>query len=156
MKYWYKFKNEIVFDHTPYTVTFNVRDKGTEQYQIEFREEKTPGLSNTANKSLLRTDQASHANSIPDSEKKVNTSEEKIQFSRKAEDVNAKNNSTKTKKWSEQATRFINKVIRGYGNKQSETEFLADLEKARQVYAQSVYQSHPDNSIPHSSEKVNT
>ena len=39
--------------------------------------------------------------------------------------------------------------------KQSETEFLADL-KARQVYAQSVYQSHSaNNSISENSEKIN-
>ena len=39
--------------------------------------------------------------------------------------------------------------------KQSETEFLADL-KARQVYAQSVYQSHSNNSISEKTEKINT
>ena len=40
--------------------------------------------------------------------------------------------------------------------KQSETEFLADL-KARQVYAQSVYQSHSaNNSISEKSEKINS
>ena len=50
VKYWYKFRNEIVFDGIPYTVTFNIRDKGTAQYQylIEFKENKTPGISNTA------------------------------------------------------------------------------------------------------------
>lgn len=50
VKYWYKFRNEIVFDGVPYTVTFNIRDKGTAQYQylIEFKENKTPGISNTA------------------------------------------------------------------------------------------------------------
>ncbi len=36
--------------------------------------------------------------------------------------------------------------------KESEAEFLADL-KARQVYAQSVYQLHPNNSISQNSEK---
>ena len=39
--------------------------------------------------------------------------------------------------------------------KQSETEFLADL-KARQVYAQSVYQSHSNDIIPQNAEFVNT
>ena len=34
-------------------------------YLIEFKEDKTPGLSNTAVKNLLRTDQASYTNSIP-------------------------------------------------------------------------------------------
>ncbi len=67
VKYWYKFKNNIVFDGVPYKVTFNIRDKGKEQYQylIDFKEDKTPGLSNTAVKSLLRADQASYDNSIP-------------------------------------------------------------------------------------------
>lgn len=66
VKYWYKFRNEIVFDGVPYTVTFNIRDKGSEQYQylIEFKENKTPGLSNTAVKSLLRTDQVSYEDNI--------------------------------------------------------------------------------------------
>ena len=66
VKYWYKFRNEIVFDGVPYTVTFNIRDKGSEQYQylIDFKENKTPGLSNTAVKSLLRADQASYMDSI--------------------------------------------------------------------------------------------
>lgn len=50
VKYWYKFRNEIVFDGVPYTVTFSIRDKGSEQYQyfIDFKENKTPGISNTA------------------------------------------------------------------------------------------------------------
>jgi len=50
VKYWYKFRNEIVFDGVPYTVTFSIRDKGSEQYQylIDFNENKTPGISNTA------------------------------------------------------------------------------------------------------------
>ena len=67
VKYWYKFRNEIVFDGVPYTVTFNIRDKGGEQYQylIEFKENKTPGLSNTAVKNLLRTDQVSYETILP-------------------------------------------------------------------------------------------
>lgn len=66
VKYWYKFRNEIVFDGVPYTVTFNIRDKGSEQYQylIEFKENKTPGLNNTAVKSLLPTDQVSYEDNI--------------------------------------------------------------------------------------------
>lgn len=78
VKYWYKFRNEIVFDDVPFTVTFNIRDKGKEQYQylIDFKENKTPGLSNTAVKDLLRADQASHAISIPDSSEKINPSDE--------------------------------------------------------------------------------
>lgn len=38
--------------------------------------------------------------------------------------------------------------------KESETEFLADLNKVRQVYAQSVYQSHSINSIPENQKNV--
>lgn len=74
VKYWYKFKNEIVFDGVPYTVTFSIRDKGTKQYQylIEFKENKTPGLSNTAVKSLLRTDQISYTNNVPQNNIGVN------------------------------------------------------------------------------------
>ena len=66
VKYWYKFKNEIDFDGVPYTVIFKIRDKGSEQYQylIEFKENKTPGLSNTAVKSLLRTDQMSYGDIV--------------------------------------------------------------------------------------------
>ena len=42
VKYWYKFKNTIIFDGIMYDVTFNIRDKGKEQYQnlIDFREIK--------------------------------------------------------------------------------------------------------------------
>ncbi len=72
VKYWYKFKNEIVFDGVPYTVTFNIRDKGNDQYQylIDFKENKTPGLSNTVVKNnLLRADQMSYSNSISPTEK---------------------------------------------------------------------------------------
>ena len=66
VKYWYKFRNEIVFDGVPYTVTFNIRDKGGEQYQylIDFKENKTPGLSNTAVKSLLRADSVSYDDTV--------------------------------------------------------------------------------------------
>lgn len=66
VKYWYKFKNDIVFDGVPYTVTFNIRDKGSEQYEylIDFKESKTPGLSNTAVNSLLRANQVSYEDNI--------------------------------------------------------------------------------------------
>ena len=62
-----------------YSVTFNIRDKGKEQYQylIEFKENKTLGLSNTAVNNLLRTDQASYISIIPDSTEKINPSDEK-------------------------------------------------------------------------------
>lgn len=38
VKYWYKFENGIILDGVKYNVTFNIRDKGKEQYQylIEF------------------------------------------------------------------------------------------------------------------------
>ena len=54
------------------TVTFNIRDKSAEQYQylIDFKENKTLGLSNTAVKNLLRADQVSYSNSIPQSAEK--------------------------------------------------------------------------------------
>ena len=79
VKYWYKFKNNIVFDGVPYVVTFNIRDKGKMQYQylIEFKEDKTPSLSNTVEKHLLRTDQTSSKHSIHQPEQNVNTSEQK-------------------------------------------------------------------------------
>ena len=76
VKYWYKFRNKIVFDGVPYEVTFNIRDKGKDQYQylIDFKEDKTPGLSNTAVNNLLRADQASYISSIPQPTQKSNTS----------------------------------------------------------------------------------
>ena len=47
VKYWYKFQNDIIFDGVPYTVTFNIRDKGKEQYQylISFDEKKRDGCT---------------------------------------------------------------------------------------------------------------
>lgn len=74
VKYWYKFRNEIVFDGVPYTVTFNIRDKGGEQYQylIDFKENKTPGLSNTAVKSLLRADSVSFDDTVAPMPENVN------------------------------------------------------------------------------------
>ena len=75
VKYWYKFRNEIVFDGVPYTVTFNIRDKGSEQYQylIELKENKTPGLNNTAVKSLVPTDQVSYNANITQKDTNVKT-----------------------------------------------------------------------------------
>ena len=74
VKYWYKFQNEIVFDNVPFSVTFNIRDKGKNQYEylIEFKENKTPSLSNTVYKDLLRTDQVSN-NRISQNPPVVNT-----------------------------------------------------------------------------------
>lgn len=92
VKYWYKFVNNIVFDGVPYEVTFNIRDKGTEQYQylIEFKENKTPGLSNTAVKNLLRTGQASYNNSIPQvTEKSTPTAKKSYNLSPDAKKVDA-------------------------------------------------------------------
>ena len=37
-------------------VTFYIRDKGKDQYLIDFKEDKTPGLSNTAVKKLVGAD----------------------------------------------------------------------------------------------------
>ena len=47
VKYWYKFQNDIIFDGVPYTVTFNIRDKGKEQYQyfIDFENKKAGRLN---------------------------------------------------------------------------------------------------------------
>ena len=74
MKYWYKFVNEIVFDGIPFTVKFTIRDKGKEQYQylIAFKENKTPGLSNTVASNLLRSDQVSYDDSIRNPDEIVN------------------------------------------------------------------------------------
>lgn len=93
VKYWYKFRNEIVFDGVPYTVTFNIRDKGKTQYQylIEFKENKTPGLSNTAVKGLLRTDRMSYDDSITQPDGSVNRKfsiSENIPSTLSAEDQN--------------------------------------------------------------------
>lgn len=43
VKYWYKFRNNIELDGISYEVTFNIRDKGKEQYEylIEFKEKKS-------------------------------------------------------------------------------------------------------------------
>ena len=79
VKYWYKFRNEIVFDGVPYYVTFNIRDKGVEQYEylIEFKENKTPGLNNTVASNLLQTDQASYDSSISQKSQNSNPSGKK-------------------------------------------------------------------------------
>ena len=80
----------IVFDGVPYTVTFNIRDKEKNQYQylIDFKENKTSGLSNTAVKNLLRADQMSYDTSIAqNSEKSTPSAQEnfdKVRRSRTA------------------------------------------------------------------------
>ena len=55
VKYWYKFRTYIVMDGIGYEVTFNIRDKGKEQYQylIEFKEDGTPAVNNTISKRNL-------------------------------------------------------------------------------------------------------
>lgn len=53
VKYWYKFKNTIVFDGDVYDVTFNIRDKGKEQFQylIDFKQKgKAAKVSHTVKK----------------------------------------------------------------------------------------------------------
>lgn len=76
VKFWYKFQNEIVFDGVNYTVTFNIRDKGKEQYQynIEFKENKTSGLNSTVAKSNLQsTGQMSYTNNVSQNSNGVNS-----------------------------------------------------------------------------------
>ena len=60
VKYWYKFQNDIVLNEVGYTVTFNIRDKGKEQYQylIEVKENGYT-VSHTAIEGLRRTYRAS-------------------------------------------------------------------------------------------------
>ena len=50
--------------------SFSEASKQQLQYLIEFKENKTPGQSNTATKDLLRSDQASYSNSISQKSKK--------------------------------------------------------------------------------------
>lgn len=53
VKYWYKFRNTIVFDGDVYDVTFNIRDKGKEQFQylIDFKQKgKAAKVSHTVKK----------------------------------------------------------------------------------------------------------
>lgn len=66
-----------MFYGVPYTVTFNIRDKGAEQYQylIDFKENKTPGLSNTAVKNLLPADQVSYEDTIAPIDENVKAEE---------------------------------------------------------------------------------
>ena len=67
VKYWYKFKNNIVFDGVPYEVVFNIRDKGKEQYEylIEFHK-KTPNRnSDTVSKRNLALDGSASKKYIP-------------------------------------------------------------------------------------------
>lgn len=81
VKYWYKFTNEIVFDKTPFTVTFNIRDKGKNQYEylISFKENKTLGLSNTVvDDDLLRADQESFTTKISQTTESVKSKNENV------------------------------------------------------------------------------
>jgi len=74
VKYWYKFRTNIVMDGKGYQVTFNIRDKGKQQYTylIEFKEDGTPLASNTVVSDLLRSTEMSHiSNSIADSQPSV-------------------------------------------------------------------------------------
>ena len=77
VKYWYKFKNTIYFDDVLYDITFNIRDKGKKQYQylIEFLEKnrKATHNSNTAKKSLLRTNELPSNKRIPQNDPSVNS-----------------------------------------------------------------------------------
>lgn len=75
VKYWYKFKNNIVLDDVGYQIVFNIRDKGKEQYvyQIEIKKDGTSAQDNTAVKGLLPREQISHKNIISDSSEKSNT-----------------------------------------------------------------------------------
>ena len=76
VKYWYKFKNEIVFDGVPYTVTFNIRDKGKEQYAylIDFHKKSEMSDHNdTAQKSFAPAGQTSHNPIIAQKSKKSTT-----------------------------------------------------------------------------------
>ena len=54
VKYWYKFENRIYLDGDLYDVTFNIRDKGKEQYEylIEFKDlkKKMTPVGNTVQK----------------------------------------------------------------------------------------------------------
>ena len=84
VKYWYKFKTNIVMDGIGYEVTFNIRDKGKEQYSylIEFKEDGTSTASNTAVKDLLRSTETSHlVDIISKADKNVNTESEAEDFS---------------------------------------------------------------------------
>ena len=55
-------------------MTFNIRDKGNQQYAylIDFKEKKSPNISNTANDSLLRARLDSSTDNVPQSGDVVN------------------------------------------------------------------------------------
>ncbi len=74
VKYWYKFQNKIELDGTPYTVTFNIRDKGKEQYQylIDFKKEGHLVNHTTAN-SLRQAYQMPTDSTVPQNDGGVNT-----------------------------------------------------------------------------------
>ena len=92
VKYWYKFRNKIVFDGVPYTVTFNIRDKGKNQiqYLIEFKKDKTSGISHTGVSTLRQTRQMSYANSITHLGEKSTEKTSKSDFSEEL-DIKATN-----------------------------------------------------------------
>jgi len=54
VKYWYKFRNNIEFDGVMFEVTFNIRDKGKEQYEylINFKEIKGNNPNHTIKNNL--------------------------------------------------------------------------------------------------------
>ncbi|MEG2570127.1 MAG: hypothetical protein RSA70_01700 [Clostridia bacterium] len=74
VKYWHKFKTDIILDGAPYTVIFNICDKGKEQfaYLIEFKEKERP-TCHTVNKDFgLKMSSALSNTKIPQAESGVN------------------------------------------------------------------------------------
>ena len=74
VKYWYKFRNDIVLDGVGYTVTFNVRDKGKTQlqYLIDVKENGY-AVSHTAIEGLRRAYRASTNTNVAQKTPGVNT-----------------------------------------------------------------------------------
>lgn len=74
VKYWYKFRNNIVLDDVGYTVTFNIRDKGKSQYQylIDVKENGY-AVSHTALEGLRRAYRASTNTTVAQNAGGVNT-----------------------------------------------------------------------------------
>ncbi len=74
VKYWYKFKNDIVLNEVGYTVTFNIRDKGKEQFQylIDVKENGHP-VSHTAIEGLRRAYRVSTNTRLSQNNPRVNT-----------------------------------------------------------------------------------
>lgn len=94
VKYWYKFKNTIIFDGIMYDVTFNIRDKGKEQYQylIDFREikKRTTQVSHTVKNNLRQAFELSSNERVSQKSDSVNT-----QSMQKSENNSQKKNSIK-------------------------------------------------------------